>query len=307
MTDEEVYNLISGIQPKRDVVDFNPSLGDFLITPIFRITSDAVAKKVSSQHRSEAYVMQYVTEFTDILIPRVRRVLPERQFRNEYWIVMDFVDGQTLLELWPRMSWWRRLYVVWTLRRYFHQLHAVPLPKPDIPGPFDGSGHPLLCYSPQFPWKGIGPFASYGELARWHDYQRYCHQVRLHEMFRELWRCPKFDMSAPLVLSHGDLHLRNVMVDGNGRVWLLDWGCAGVYPQWWDFTRLAVWADAGNLPLRLPKSFVLFMPFIVGNYWRLYQDYWKKLSTQMETVEYDALEKEEGYFDRLGIDIDVDA
>lgn len=38
-------------------------------------------------------------------------------------------------------------------------------------------------------------------------------------------------------LSHGDLALRNIVVDGRGRlVGLVDWENAGWYPDYWELT-----------------------------------------------------------------------
>ena len=306
LTDEEVYNLMFKIQWEGDSVGYDPSI-DFGIPPVFRIAPDAVAKLVRRSNTNESYTMQYVASRSNILIPTVRRVLPNKEHANTYWIVMDYVEGETLQDAWPRMSWWRRLWVVWTLRRYMRQLHRLPLPNPGIPGPADGSGEPLRCYAPHLPYHGAGPFASYDELAKWHDCQRYCHQVRSHQMFRELWRCPKFDMSSPLVLCHADLHLRNIMVDNKeGRVWLLDWANSGAFPPWWDYVHLAGWADAWRPAVRLPKTFSIFLPFMVGNYGRLYREYWKDLTAQIQSVDCEELQTEVvDYFEKLGIYIDV--
>ncbi|CAM1509421.1 Fc.00g031600.m01.CDS01 [Cosmosporella sp. VM-42] len=40
-----------------------------------------------------------------------------------------------------------------------------------------------------------------------------------------------------IVLSHGDLSLRNIIVRGDTIVAIIGWGCAGWYPQWWDYAK----------------------------------------------------------------------
>ena len=40
-----------------------------------------------------------------------------------------------------------------------------------------------------------------------------------------------------VVLSHGDLSPRNIIVRGDFIVAIIGWGCAGWYPQWWDYAK----------------------------------------------------------------------
>lgn len=270
--------------------------------PVYRITSDAVAKRVDNIDQTEAYTMQYVSERTTIPVPTIRRVLPSHSDPESHWIIMDYVRGQTLFRCWSGLRWWKKLYIIWTLRRYIRELHRLPLSDPDTPGPIDGHGRPLRCHGLPFPYTGAGPFASFRELAGWFDYQQYCHRVRLHRGWGVLhWSCPPFPQATepPLVLCHGDLHHRNILLDEAGRVWLVDWGNAGVYPPWWEYVHAAIWKDAARLSSCLPKLIATCLPFIMGNYEIIYQEYWRSLKPKMENVSYDALEEEEGYFERL--------
>ena len=44
-----------------------------------------------------------------------------------------------------------------------------------------------------------------------------------------------FDDSAPLVLTHQDLNMRNFIVGDDGRLWVIDWAWARFYPLWFEF------------------------------------------------------------------------
>lgn len=41
-----------------------------------------------------------------------------------------------------------------------------------------------------------------------------------------------------IVFTHADLNLRNILVDGNGKIsGIVDWECAGWYPEYWEYTK----------------------------------------------------------------------
>lgn len=40
-----------------------------------------------------------------------------------------------------------------------------------------------------------------------------------------------------VVLTHGDLHGRNILIDGDRVVGLLDWETCGWYPEYWEFVK----------------------------------------------------------------------
>ena len=56
-----------------------------------------------------------------------------------------------------------------------------------------------------------------------------------------------FDNSAPLVLTHGDRNLRNIMGDDD-RLWLVDWGWSGFYPPWFEDVATRIQQHDGNDP-----------------------------------------------------------
>ena len=55
--------------------------------------------------------------------------------------------------------------------------------------------------------------------------------------FKELPQV-NFDDSLSLVLTHGDINVHNVKLGTDGKVWLLDWGLAGMYPQWFEYASI---------------------------------------------------------------------
>ncbi|KAF9022242.1 kinase-like protein [Hymenopellis radicata] len=272
----------------------------------WRITPDAVVKRAPAH---EAYIMTYVASHSSLRVPQVRRLIPVRpgeSFRlSKFWLVMDYVDGDVLEAAWPRMNWWKRLWTVWRLRRSLQELHQIPLPSPDVPGPFDSTGEALPCSGYYFTEFGGGPFESYRAMADWYDHLRHCVLIHLHQYYGmfEPHLFPTFDATQPLVLCHMDLNMRNIMVDGRGEVWLVDWGMAGAFPPWFEYANLVMFSRAAIPSRRLPKSWMFFARFVAGDYRWHDEQYLLPLDPAFGgffTADYIT----GGYFDELGLSIE---
>jgi hypothetical protein len=47
-----------------------------------------------------------------------------------------------------------------------------------------------------------------------------------------------FDDTRPLVFTHGDLSMRNIIFGRDGRIWLVDWDWSGFYPPWFEYVSM---------------------------------------------------------------------
>ncbi|PCH40714.1 hypothetical protein WOLCODRAFT_99149 [Wolfiporia cocos MD-104 SS10] len=189
--------------------------------------------KCGDVNDSEPLAISLVRESTTIPVPAVRRYLT---VNGNNAIVMDYILGQTLENCWGQLGFWRRLRVVWTIRRYIRQLQRVLVPGTPRSKQFPGriGNEPQLCYGPMFSVYGGGPFASYDELTSW-----FMHKLDVNQRIK---KTPvedfTFDSSLPLVLTHLDLNPRNLMIDHDSYVWLIDWEHAGFYPQWFEYVAM---------------------------------------------------------------------
>jgi aminoglycoside phosphotransferase (APT) family kinase protein len=68
-----------------------------------------------------------------------------------------------------------------------------------------------------------------------------------------------FDDSRPLVFTHGDLSMRNIIYGRDGRIWLVDWGQSGFYPRWFEYVSMVYAAEND----KAPDSWNRLIPFIV--------------------------------------------
>lgn len=67
-------------------------------------------------------------------------------------VIMDYIPGETLDVCWPKLSFWQRLRIVWTIRGYIRQLRRIQVPdsirKTTFPGPI--ASEPELCRGRMF-------------------------------------------------------------------------------------------------------------------------------------------------------------
>jgi serine/threonine protein kinase len=164
-----------------------------------------------------------------ILTPRVHRLVQfTTEEANDNLIIMDRVHGLTLEQLWPTLSLWNTFRLAWQLRRYLRCMGSVTAQT-------TGGLHTGLCNSPWFmDINGPTAHASPSTLC---DYMNWwllkCAPLYLH---------PRPDLVIePCTVHtfvHQDLAPRNMIVDGNGKLWIVDWGHAGFYPPYMEYAGL---------------------------------------------------------------------
>ncbi|OJT13859.1 hypothetical protein TRAPUB_9579 [Trametes pubescens] len=267
LTEEEMRSL-----PKRPTLseELGVELGD---NNILRLTDGTVDKIVfDGPEPSEATTLDMVFRNTTIPVPRVRRVIGTGE---DVSIIMDYIKGRQLGHVWPTMSFFEKLRVGFILRRYIRQLRTIRHSRAVVPGPAAPGFEARVCQSHIFGTRQPqrGPFASYAELAAfWNERNRSSMEIETtywNVPPEEAQACHKepFDDSHPLVLTHGDLNMRNVLVGDDGRLWLIDWGASGFYPIWFEFTIMTYQAKVIGAPIEDDVFWMRLMPFICGPYY----------------------------------------
>ncbi|KAK0465688.1 hypothetical protein IW261DRAFT_1346994, partial [Armillaria novae-zelandiae] len=130
---------------------------------------------------------------------------------------------------------WMRFRVVVSIWHFVHQLRSISRRIPQLcrfPGPLGDTPQP--CTGRFFTGPGAGPFRSYAHMAAW-----YRNRLLVMQIFGPLTAQAKkadsyFDDSRPLVFTHQDLHMRNLMLGKDGQLWMIDWADAGFYPEWFE-------------------------------------------------------------------------
>ncbi|KAK0479887.1 hypothetical protein EDD18DRAFT_1295467 [Armillaria luteobubalina] len=227
-TDEEIIRAIES-------APYLESSDDKLV----QISEDTVVKLCRDwdSTTSEALAMDLVRKQTRIAIPRMRRVIRHLHPEGNGLIVMDLVrDSQQLRVTWPSLSLWGKLKVILTIRLYLWQLRRVQHASSSrIPGPLGPA--PLPCNGLQFGFDEKGPFPTISALETHFRKEHAAAEVRASRGWAPSPDCKPLDPSAftSLMFTHNDLNMRNLLLDKDGVLWVVDWGWAGFYPPWFEF------------------------------------------------------------------------
>lgn len=229
-----------------EAIKVAPAIRPFLGGPsVARLTSSAVVKYGRHIHLHEVRNMQSVAENTSIPIPVVIDAWEAEDStpydeRNTSYIVMEYIKGQLLADIWDDLDSQGRGRILDQLYGYIRELQAL---KMDRPGPVGGG----ISEGSFFTAYGAGPFKSRRDIEEWfNDRLLVCHDFGHTTDTPPGWFTGHFD---ELVMCHLDMHPLNLILDGQGKLWLLDWAFSGAYPPFFEIARL-IWSCPG------PEDFI---------------------------------------------------
>ncbi|KAL2173706.1 kinase-like domain-containing protein [Thermothelomyces heterothallicus CBS 202.75] len=189
-------------------------------------------KRVSLARReslvNEHAALELVRRHTNVPIPRALDLISDS---SHIYLLTTRIPGYKLGLCIDTMSDEDTARLVHELRRHIAALRVIPRPlgwkhaiSSAVDGPcFDYRINAALDYDEN---RGdvVGPFLS-------------------EDDFNETLRCGALPEVVhrgghKMVFTHGDLNLRNILVDGHGRLaGIVDWENAGWFPEYWDNTK----------------------------------------------------------------------
>ncbi|KAL4254181.1 hypothetical protein ABKN59_004541 [Abortiporus biennis] len=195
---------------------------------------------------------------SELALSVLRDIPTTRVYRSsEPSPVMEYIKGKTLDTCWSNLSFLRKLSIIWTIRGYISQLRQL---RRSIPGTLDGS----TCKGGFFASHGAGPFFSYTDMIRWLNLK-----LAMSSRFFGRPKSPSdarsFNTSSPLVFTHQDLCLRNIMIGDDAKIYILDWEWAGFYPEWFEYAGMKRRED------REPRLWRWCIPWMAGFYEKLFR------------------------------------
>jgi hypothetical protein len=219
-----------------------PGSNDSLV----QISSKTVVKFGNTFDSSESLAMDLVRAHTNIPIPHVRRVINYEHSTGDILIVMDFISNARELKIcWSTLSLWKKLGIILAMRYYIRQLRRVRHPSSGTPGP--PGMRPSICYGLQFGYDPQGPFRTTDALA---GYFRRLHDIAEYRHNNTFIPLPPLNESlfSRLVFTHNDLNMRNILLDSEGQLWVIDWGFAGFFPPCFEYLAMRYTAQNERAP-----------------------------------------------------------
>lgn len=177
----------------------------------------------------ESRNMIFAAESLQLPVPKVHRTFTadvrnnfDGQLTKGHFIVMDYVPGPTIETCWDSLEVSKRQAVAGQVAAMIQTMQSRPLQLP--PGPIGGSEGQKF-EGPWFTDYGAGPFTTLKDLENWCN-----HKIDVCIRFKQLpRRAPRFRFREA-VFTHQDIAPRNLILDAQEKVWMIDWGLAGVYP-----------------------------------------------------------------------------
>ncbi|PWY72209.1 kinase-like protein [Aspergillus sclerotioniger CBS 115572] len=197
---------------------------------IWAIGSSLILKDRGPMHRTyEVFNAHLVRESTTIPVPTVIGSWKENR---RTFILMKRIPGESLRELWPRLSLKEKESIAKQTADYISQLRGLQNQK------IQGVGGRPIYSSLLFPYKRAdnpfpphGPFSSDDEL--WADMGLGITNNHPKSMNEDLRRV--MPPGRPYTFTHCNLAIENIMVEDGKVTGILDWECSGYYPVWWEY------------------------------------------------------------------------
>ncbi|KAF9043050.1 kinase-like domain-containing protein [Panaeolus papilionaceus] len=199
-----------------------------------RLTKRLRLKIIPEQTRfTEANTMKFVQENTSIPTPML---LDAWSDDHGTYMLMQWIEGETLQNRWETLSAKDKLRIATQIRGYVDQLRAFerPLVEASRIGPIDGSQlwDENVHVDPQGPFSSEKEFNDFmlSRLSWFLDGPTAASSQNL-EIIRQ-----KTQNDHRIVLTHSDLHSRNILINENADVvGIIDWGMSAWMPEYWEF------------------------------------------------------------------------
>ncbi|ELR05846.1 hypothetical protein VC83_09000 [Pseudogymnoascus destructans] len=215
---------------------------------VVRVGEHFIAKYSPYNDQIEGENLLFIEQNLQISAPRLYAMWKEPDGR--LYIVMEYLQGDTLQFLWPNLQESDKVLILSKLRAIFNQVRT--LQSPGFFGGINKSHMPHhLFYSPAYDPKISGPFGSESDLvlgliskSRLNAEDRKRHSY-LADFFENQLLLDLVEEDRTSTFTHSDLQMKNILVReissqelSQGKdydVSIVDWESAGWYPSYWEY------------------------------------------------------------------------
>lgn len=219
---------------------------------IVRLSDSVVIKLGTDMDLDQAEILTFVAQNTKT-VP-VPEPLGALKIEDVSYMFLPHIKGRTLEMRWPTLTREEKHTVQANLDSIMEELRRIP-PPPDC-----NLGWNDRCKDTRWYTRQSGPIVSEKEF---NDFLLSNPLPRTTKMYLEMMRSRLRD-DHKIVLTHGDLHPRNIMVaDDLTITGLIGWEMGGWYPEYWENlkalnTLSATGAEGDDWWQYMPKSIGLY-------------------------------------------------
>lgn len=226
---------------------------------VFLLSSNLVAKLLPDRDAPDELAATRLAHDLGIRVPQVKRVL-----HSEYgvYVIMDRISGMTLEECWSQSGWLATIRMAFQLRRFVRAMRSRTSPTA---GSLVTGNCKSLWLDDYYKLPAHSSPESLADFIRfWLQFIPTRKRAQRQEIIP-----PNFVPYVPtsFVFTHQDLAPRNLLVDGQGDLWLLDWQFSGWYPAYFEYVSMQNFNSEG-WSMMARWRWWLFSWISVGSYTR---------------------------------------
>ncbi|EJP66972.1 ankyrin repeat protein [Beauveria bassiana ARSEF 2860] len=214
-----------------------------LITQSPRLTPHGGIALLSDRFLAKAYrpdcladTMKAI-EIAQSLGIRTPKIIRPIQYSDVEFLVMERIEGRTIEDAWPGLSWYVSLRLAFQLRRFVSLMRSI---TSDTAGSIVTGNCRSFWLDDRF---GLPARATVRYvmdfLAFWTDFGSIRHEYKKSSRDHAVLQGSSDLRVDTFVLTHHDLAPRNIVVNTSGDAWLLDWDLAGYYPIYFEYASMS--------------------------------------------------------------------
>jgi aminoglycoside phosphotransferase (APT) family kinase protein len=229
-------------------------LGNSVLSRVWKWDAQTVVKQIVADTTSEVAAMRLVLEITSIPVPRVFQSFVQAG-TNAAIIFMEYIDGEPLDQVWETYTTTQRENIIAQLKGYIDELRQI-IHK--FIGSVNGSG----CNDQNFDnMPNYGPYTSEDGIREGivKSLQENCSENAWTDMVISFIKV--IPNQNRIVLTHGDLVPRNMLVKDERIVGIIDWEMESFYPEYWEYVKGHLYANFDHHLIRERVLDKLLTPF----------------------------------------------
>lgn len=199
---------------------------------VVQISPDIVLKTQDTEDQTEITALRHIEKYAQhIPIPRLLGALA---YDGKIRIFMSYIQGTPVKELWTSLLPEQKSCIRDQVAGIFAELRKVPLPSD-----YMGCGIPPTCVDVR-----AGKRHSMPEVrseAEFNDFLLSEPKSGISATYLTFLKESCLRTDHRIVMTHGDLTPRNIIANisdaGVEVVGLVDWECAGAYPEYWEYVK----------------------------------------------------------------------
>ena len=189
-----------------------------------------VAKLVPSKTLADGLAAQNLAHRLAIRVPEIRRKITNEDIS---YIIMNRVDGVTLEQCWTELGWIATITLAFELRKFVRSMREVT--SLTAGGLVTGECNSIWLDD----YFGLPLHATPSDVQSfitfWLQYSQKRSQLspdpEMHH--KNITLTPS--LPTRFVFIHQDLAPRNIVIDKERRMWIIDWNSAGFYPLYFEY------------------------------------------------------------------------